>query len=57
MLRGEIGFFLGARTVWLELILSVNVGEENALLTIIEWINEIGSIDNIIFFTHQLSLT
>jgi len=43
-----MGLFVGARTTWLEPILSVPVGEAKAPFTVICWIKEL-KFDNVIF--------
>ena len=36
-LRDELGMFIGAKTIWLQLIVPVDIGEALRLLAAMEW--------------------
>ncbi|XP_024628604.1 uncharacterized protein [Medicago truncatula] len=40
-LRDEFGMFIGAKTIWLQPIMSVDIGEASGLLAAMEWVREL----------------
>jgi len=40
-LRDELGMFIGAKTIWLQPIMPVDIGEALGLLAAMEWVREL----------------